>query len=71
MFIKNEIYTLDDNNDYIVGDAFEMDGNNYAYFINMQDPKKVICAKTNNDVISVITDEEELKKFLEKASENI
>ncbi|MBO6195127.1 MAG: hypothetical protein J6O56_02130 [Bacilli bacterium] len=71
MFVKNEIYTLDDNNDYIVGDAFEMDGNNYAYFINMQDPKKVICAKINNDDISVMTDEEELKKFLEKASENI
>lgn len=63
---KNEIYTLDDGLDYLVVDAFEMDGNSYVYLIEVDKQSNVICGKINDNRLDVILDQAELNKFLEK-----
>jgi hypothetical protein len=68
---KYEIYTLDDNKDYLVVDTFEMDGNNYVYLVEADSHSNVICGKLVDNRLDVILDEEELEKFLKKVSEDL
>ena len=68
---KNEIYTLDDNKDYLVVDAFEMDNNNYVYLVDIDENSNIICGKLVDNHLDVILDEEELKKFIKRVSEDI
>lgn len=68
---KNEIYTLDDGLDYLVVDAFEMDGNSYVYLIEVDKRSNVICGKINDNRLDVILDQDELNKFLEKVMEDL
>lgn len=68
---KNEIYTLDDGLDYLVVDAFEMDGNSYVYLIEVDKQSNVICGKINDNRLDVILDQDELNKFLEKVMEDL
>lgn len=71
MINKNDIITLDDNNDYVVFNTFQMDGLNYAYLVNIKNPENVLCTKFNNGEFDIIQDEEELKRFLAKVNESI
>lgn len=68
---KYEIYTLDDNKDYLVVDTFEMDGYNYVYLVEADSHSNVICGKLVDNRLDVILDEEELEKFLKKVSEDL
>ena len=68
---KNEVYTLDDNKDYLVVDAFEMDNNSYVYLVDIDENTNIICGKLVENRLDVILDEEELKKFIKRVSEDL
>lgn len=71
MVNKNDILTLDDNKDYCVADTFKLDGNDYVFLFDVNEPTNVLYTKMNNDELVVVDDPEELKKFLDILSENI
>ena len=68
---KNEIYTLDDNLDYLVLSSFTMDGIEYVYLVEVDKQSNIICGKIINGELIVITDPTELNRFMLKVSEDL
>ena len=68
---KNEIYTLDDGLDYLVVDAFEMDGNSYVYLVEVEKNSNVICGKLIDNRLDVIIEYDELNKFINRVMEDL
>ena len=68
---KNEIYTLDDNLDYLVLSSFTMDGIEYVYLVEVDKQSNIICGKIINGELIMITDPTELNRFMLKVSEDL
>jgi hypothetical protein len=71
MFEKNDIVTIDNNKNYCVMDTFDLNEIKYAYLFDIKEPTNVMCAKVENDQLVEITDENEMKTFLDRLKEDL
>lgn len=71
MFEKNDIVTIDNNKDYCVMDTFDINGIKYAYLFDVNEPINVMCARVENNQLVEITDENEMKTFLDRLKEDL
>lgn len=71
MIEQGEIWTLDDNNPYIVASIVDIDDKKYVYLIHKTDYKKYVIGEYTGDGIDEITDSDLFETLLVKFNEDL
>ncbi len=71
MIEQGEIWTLDDNNPYIVASIVELESKKYIYLIHKSDYQKYIIGEFTGDGIDEIEDPDLFETLLVKFNEDL
>ena len=61
---KNDILTLEDNNEYVVVSKVTYDDANYLYIVDLNDVKNIKFVKENNDEVLEISDKDLISELI-------
>ena len=61
---KNDVLTLEDNNEYVVVSKVTYDDANYLYIVDLNDVKNIKFVKENNDEVLEISDKDLISELI-------
>lgn len=71
MITQGEIWTLDDNNPYIVASIIDIDSKKYVYLIHKSDYSKYVLGEYTGDGIDEVEDPDLFETLLVKFNEDL
>ncbi len=71
MIEQGEIWTLDDNNPYIVASIIEIDNKKYVYLVHKTDYTKYVLGEYTGNGIDEVEDPDLFETLLVKFNENL